>query len=96
VKSKRGTQFRIWATKVLKEYLLKGVAIHHPASKKELEEVEIRLKQQIEELRQELENSEIIADNQFSEIYQALIQLASKKEIAEKPRRKIGFNVGNE
>lgn len=28
VKSKRGTQFRIWANKVLKEYLLKGVAIN--------------------------------------------------------------------
>ncbi len=27
VKSKRGTQFRIWANKVLKEYLLKGYAV---------------------------------------------------------------------
>ncbi|HBX49781.1 MAG: DNA-binding protein [Bacteroidetes bacterium RIFOXYA12_FULL_35_11] len=29
VKSQRGTQFRIWANKVLKEYLLKGYAISH-------------------------------------------------------------------
>lgn len=28
VKSYRGTQFRIWANKVLKDYLLKGYAIH--------------------------------------------------------------------
>jgi hypothetical protein len=28
VKSPRGTQFRIWANQVLKEYLLKGYAIH--------------------------------------------------------------------
>jgi len=28
VKSQRGTQFRIWANKVLKEYLLKGYAVH--------------------------------------------------------------------
>jgi len=28
VKSKRGTSFRIWANKVLKDYLLKGYAIH--------------------------------------------------------------------
>jgi hypothetical protein len=28
VKSKRGTQFRIWANKVLKEYLLRGYAIN--------------------------------------------------------------------
>jgi hypothetical protein len=29
VKSQRGTQFRIWANKILKEYLLKGYAIHN-------------------------------------------------------------------
>lgn len=29
VKSKRGTQFRIWANKILKEYLLKGHAVNH-------------------------------------------------------------------
>jgi hypothetical protein len=28
VKSQRGTEFRIWATKTLKEYLLKGYAIN--------------------------------------------------------------------
>lgn len=35
VKSKRGTQFRIWANKVLKQYLLQGYAINeHIASQK--------------------------------------------------------------
>ena len=29
VKSKEGTQFRIWANRILKEYLLKGYAINH-------------------------------------------------------------------
>jgi hypothetical protein len=29
VKSKQGTQFRIWATRILKEYLLKGYAINN-------------------------------------------------------------------
>ena len=29
VKSVRGTQFRIWANKIIKEYLLKGHVIHH-------------------------------------------------------------------
>ncbi|MDR1154186.1 MAG: virulence RhuM family protein [Bacteroidales bacterium] len=28
VKSKRGTQFRIWANRVLKEYLLRGIAVN--------------------------------------------------------------------
>ena len=29
VKSKRGTQFRIWASKILKEYIIKGYALNH-------------------------------------------------------------------
>lgn len=29
VKSQRGTQFRIWANKILKDYLLKGYALNH-------------------------------------------------------------------
>lgn len=31
VKSQRGTQFRIWANKILKEYLIKGYAINQQA-----------------------------------------------------------------
>jgi len=45
VKSKRGTQFRIWANKVLKDYLVKGYALN-----------EKRLKEQSEKVR-ELEKS---------------------------------------
>lgn len=33
VKSQRGTQFRIWANNVLKEYLLKGYALHQRIEK---------------------------------------------------------------
>jgi hypothetical protein len=40
VKSKRGTQFRIWANKVLKDYLLKGYAISHRLDKVERKLVE--------------------------------------------------------
>lgn len=29
IKSKQGTQFRIWATQILRDYLLKGYAINH-------------------------------------------------------------------
>lgn len=35
VKSQRGTQFRIWANKILKDYLLKGHAINHRLEKVE-------------------------------------------------------------
>jgi hypothetical protein len=55
VKSKRGTQFRIWANKVLKEYLVKGYALN-----------EKRLKEQtgkIKELEKSLEIFKRVADN---------------------------------
>ena len=35
VKSHRGTQFRIWANKILKDYLLKGYAVSHRLDKVE-------------------------------------------------------------
>ena len=39
VKSKRGTQFRIWANKVLKEYLLKGYALNERKLKEQSERI---------------------------------------------------------
>lgn len=38
VKSPRGTQFRMWANKVLKEYLVKGVVINQQAKVDQLQE----------------------------------------------------------
>jgi hypothetical protein len=35
VKSKQGTQFRIWATNVLRDYLLKGYAINNRMNRME-------------------------------------------------------------
>jgi len=35
VKSQRGTHFRIWANKILKEYMLKGYDLHHRINKLE-------------------------------------------------------------
>lgn len=39
VKSQRGTQFRIWANKVLKEYLIKGYAINQQVKIEQLEDL---------------------------------------------------------
>lgn len=39
VNSKRGTQFRIWANKVLKEYLIKGFAINDKITQRKYEEL---------------------------------------------------------
>ncbi len=39
VKSKRGTQFRIWANRILKDYLVKGYAINNSIASKKYEEL---------------------------------------------------------
>ncbi|MDR0907667.1 MAG: virulence protein RhuM/Fic/DOC family protein [Rikenellaceae bacterium] len=58
VKSQRGTQFRIWANRVLKEYLLKGYAINQNAKAEQLEE----LKSAVKLLANVLEQKELSAD----------------------------------
>lgn len=44
VKSQRGTQFRIWANSVLKEYLIKGYAISQNAKNEQLEDLKKAVK----------------------------------------------------
>ena len=39
VKSQRGTQFRIWANKILKDYLIKGVAVNDKITQRKYEEL---------------------------------------------------------
>lgn len=39
VKSQRGTQFRIWANKVLKDYLIKGFAVNDKITQRKYEEL---------------------------------------------------------
>ena len=56
VKSKWGTQFRIWATNILKEYLIKGYALNQKKlQQQKLEE----LNQTIKLIKQGLQNQEL-------------------------------------
>jgi death-on-curing family protein len=56
VKSKQGTQFRIWANKVLKEYLIKGYALN----KEKLQNQKLdELNKTIEIIKQNLQNQEL-------------------------------------
>lgn len=48
------------------------------------------------ELNRKLEEFMIETNMQFSDIYQALTELASQKEQENKPRKRIGFNIQNE
>ncbi len=58
VNSKNATQFRIWANRVLKDYLLKGYAINQNAKVEQLEE----LKNAVRLLSNVLDTQELSAD----------------------------------
>lgn len=58
VNSKRGTQFRIWANKILKEYLIKGYAINQQAKLEQLDD----LKKTVQLLSNVIANKELTAD----------------------------------
>ena len=59
VKSKRGTQFRIWANKVLKEYIIKGYALNQ----KRLQEQKLQeLERTINLIKQSMSQKELSAN----------------------------------
>ena len=64
VKSKQGTQFRIWANSILKDYLIKGYAINEKCLAQKKQEVQI-LKNGIQTLSRAIE--EKTADNNLED-----------------------------
>ncbi|GHT72653.1 hypothetical protein FACS189456_1750 [Bacteroidia bacterium] len=91
VKSLRGTQFRQWATQVLREHLLKGYTLRQPVTLEHLQEMKRNLEYQIQDLRKKIEQLDVVTDVQYSELYKALIELTSQKQLQESERRRIGF-----
>ncbi len=72
VKSKQGTQFRIWATKVLRDYLLKGYALNQRIDRIEnhYENLSHEVKQISLQLRtQELPNQGVFFEGQVFDAY---------------------------
>lgn len=61
VNSKRGTQFRIWANEVLKDYLVKGYAINERRLKEQAEQFHY-LKQTVNLLGNVIKNKELTSD----------------------------------
>jgi len=58
IKSKRGTQFRIWANQIIKDYLIKGYAINQQRLEKQAEQLN-ELKETIKILGNALEYKEL-------------------------------------
>lgn len=78
VKSHRGTQFRIWANKILKDYLLKGHVVNHRLGRIE-EEVQ-KIKDRINEIEFAVQtnlppNEGIFFDGQIFDAWQFVSQL---------------------
>jgi prophage maintenance system killer protein len=61
VKSSKGTQFRIWANKVLNEYLIKGYAVNEKRLKEQSQQLD-QLKQTVRLLGNVLENQQLNSD----------------------------------
>ena len=70
VKSKRGTQFRIWANKVLKEYLIKGYALNEKKLKEQTEKIK-ELERTIEVFSRVTDNYQLKQD-EFSGILRVI------------------------
>ena len=72
VKSKQGTQFRIWANKILKEYLVKGYAVNEKRLAQKEQEVQL-LKNGIQILSRAIEQK--TEENEWLSIFSKGLQL---------------------
>lgn len=61
IKSKRGTDFRIWANKILKEYLIKGYSINERRLSQQIKQLD-DLKQSIKVLENVVNQKELTSD----------------------------------
>ncbi|MBX2985903.1 MAG: virulence RhuM family protein [Bacteroidia bacterium] len=84
VKSKQGTQFRIWATNVLRDYLLKGYALNQRMDRiennyeslhKEVKQISLQLK------TQELPNQGVFFEGQIFDAYVFVADIIKKAKI---------------
>ena len=68
VKSKRGTAFRIWARKVLKDYLVKGYAVNERIHKEQIGE----LRQLVGMLGRTLQNQPVISTDETAALFEVV------------------------
>ena len=68
VKSKRGTAFRIWARKILKDYLVKGYAINERIHKEQIGE----LRQLVGMLGRTLQNQPVISTDETAALFEVV------------------------
>jgi hypothetical protein len=86
VNSKKGTQFRVWANRVLKEYLLKGYAVNNRMNRLEdnLEHIKNKVDQiELQVNSQLIPNQGVFFDGQIFDAYELMSKIirSAKKEI---------------
>jgi hypothetical protein len=90
VNSARATQFRIWATSVLREHLLRGYTIKQPASMEQLRE----LRDELDEVLERQSKMDTFVYEEFGKVYELLTEIIKQKKIEDKPRNPIGYKTG--
>lgn len=68
VKSKRGTAFRIWANKVLKQYLMKGYAVNERMRKEQIGE----LRQLVGMLGRTIQNQPLLSNDETDALFKVV------------------------
>jgi hypothetical protein len=95
VKSMRGIQFRRWATKVLREHLLKGYTVKQPVSVEQLNSIKDELRGLADEVNEMLKRQDKVDTfmyEEFGRVYEVISRITEQKRLQdEKPRKRIGF-----
>ena len=68
VKSKRGTAFRIWARKIIKDYLVKGYAVNERIRKEQIGE----LRQLVGMLGRTIQNQSLLSNDETNAIFEVV------------------------
>ena len=69
VKSQRGTQFRIWANRVLKDYLVKGYAVNEKLRKEQISE----LRQLVGMLGRTIQNQPLLSNEETNALFDVVV-----------------------
>ena len=69
VKSQRGTQFRIWANRLLKEYLVKGYAVNEQIHKEQIGE----LRQLVGMLGRTIQNQPLLSNDETNALFDVVV-----------------------
>ena len=75
VHSKRGTAFRIWARKILKDYLVKGYAVNDRIRKEQIGE----LRQLVGMLGRTIQSQSLLSNDETNALFEVVVNLINQQ-----------------